>query len=102
MQRSTAHRCLYQSLLITIKKMPKIGKMVVTGILPPTLKMIPKIHYPLPTRQQAPIPPPSDIPLSPSPLPSAEPEWLGDDQIESEEVLSKHKWTMIWQGNTAR
>ena len=58
--------------------------MTVKGILPSTLNMIIKTRYPLPVQQQPSILPPSDIPPSPSPLPSDESEPFEDDQIESE------------------
>ena len=49
----------------------KRAEMVEKEIIPPTLKIILKTHHPLPVKQQPPIPPPSDIPPFPSPLPSA-------------------------------
>ena len=59
--------------------------MAAKNILLPTLKIILKAPYPLPVKKQPPIPPSSDIPPSPSPLPSTEHGSLSDDQIESEE-----------------
>ena len=67
------------------KKLYKKGQMTVNSISPSTLKMILKTHYPLPVKQQPLISPPLDIPPSPSPLPSAEPGSLGDDQINGKE-----------------
>ena len=61
--------------------------MAVNGTLPPALRMIVKIHYPLPVKHRPPVSPSSDIPPSPLPLPSTEPESLGDDQIEREHSL---------------
>ena len=61
--------------------------MAAKRILPLTLKIVLNIHYPLPVQQKSPIPLSSDIPLSTSPLPYAEPELLGDDQIESEDFF---------------
>ena len=55
--------------------------------LPPLYKIILMTHYPLPVEQQPPIPPSSGTLPSPSPLPKAEPESLGDDQIETEETF---------------
>ena len=67
------------------EKLRKRGQMSVKGILPPTLKMILNIHYPLPVKPQPLILPSSDIPPSSSPLPSNNvPESLGDDQTERE------------------
>ena len=60
--------------------------MAAKGILPPSLKVF-KTHYQLPVKQQPPLPPSPDIPPSPSQLPSAEPESLGEDQIETEEKI---------------
>ena len=51
--------------------------------------MIFETRYPLPVKQQPPISPTSDIPSSPPPLPSAEPELLGDGSIESKEKFLK-------------
>ena len=39
--------------------------------------------------KQQPISRPSDVPPCPSPLPSTEPESLGDDQIESEDSVEE-------------
>ena len=48
------------------------AEMAEKDILPPTLKMILKTHYPLPVKQPSPTSPPSNTPPFPSPLPSAE------------------------------
>ena len=52
----------------------------VKGILPTTIKMILKTHYPLPARQAPVHPQQQKIPsCSPSPMPRTKPESLGDD-----------------------
>ena len=57
------------------------------GILPPLINMSLKTRYPLPVRQQPPLVlPPSDIPPCPSSLPCAEPESLGNSQIERDSL----------------
>ena len=77
--------------------------MAAKGILTPTLKIIIKTHYPrLPAKQQSPSSSPSDIPPSPSPLLSAEPESLGDNQIESEKYSLETRAAMVWRGNTVQ
>ena len=86
-QKSTVHRCHLPIPLDYIKQLCKIAEMAAKCILPPTLKIILNIHYPLPVEQKSPIPLSSVIPLSTSPLPCAEPELLGDDQFESEEFF---------------
>ena len=70
-----------------INKTVERAEMAETGILSPTLTMIPKILYPLPDKQHPSIPPLSDIPpSSPLPLPSAAPaSFAGGDLIKTEE-----------------
>ena len=70
-------------------KLCRKTEMTAKGTLPPPLKVILKTYYPLAGEQQPPAPPPLDIPPSPLQLSSAEPESLGDDQIESEEKSFK-------------
>ena len=70
-----------------IKKLGKRVELAEKGILPSTLKMILKTHYPLPVKQQPPVPPTSDIPPSLTPLSSVEPELLEDDRIETQEKI---------------
>ena len=70
------------------KNLSKRAEMAEETIPPPTLNIVLKIHDPLLVKNQPLIPPSLDIPLlSPSPLPSAEPELLGDDQIETEQAF---------------
>ena len=53
------------------------------GILPSTLKIVLKTRYPLPQQQPGPVSPPLGVQPYSSPLPCAEPESSGDDEIES-------------------
>ena len=71
------------------KKISERAEMAEKIILPPTLTMFLNTQYPLPVIQKLPIPPSSDIPPSPSPFPSAEPESLGKDQIETKKSFRK-------------
>ena len=75
--------------------------MAAKSILSPTLTTILQTHYPLPVQHQPPISSASDISPSPSPLPSAEPDFLGDDQMESEkkslEILADDKTGQLSQ-----
>ena len=59
--------------------------MAAKGILPPTLKMILRKHYPLPVRQ-SPVLPHPEIPSPSSSLPCTEPESSGEDQTESDSL----------------
>ena len=61
--------------------------------------MILKTHYPLPVKNQSPILPPFDNRPSPSPLPSAEPESLEADHIETEENSLKARVDDDMTGN---
>ena len=61
--------------------------MPANGILQSALRIIFKIHYPLPVRNRSPVSPPADIPPSSLPPPSTKPESLGGDQIEKENPL---------------
>ena len=54
--------------------------------IPPPQKMFLQTHLPLPIHESQ-SHPSSNIPPSRSPLPSAELESLGDDQIENEDAL---------------
>ena len=85
-----------------IKNLSKISEMATKGVLPPPLKMILEARYPLLVQQQpSPTLPPRKIPPSLSPLPCAEPESLGNDQIErkqnhlkaqmDDDIAGKHK-----------
>ena len=69
-----------------VKNLDKTSEMVGKDILPPPLNINLKKRYPLSVQQQPPLTsPPSEILPSPSPLPCAEPESLGNDQTESKE-----------------
>ena len=57
----------------------KRAEMAAKGILPPTLKIIRKMHYPLPVCQSPVLPHPESPPCS-SLLPCTEPESSGDDR----------------------
>ena len=77
-----------------VKHLVKRCEIARKGLLPPPLKIALKTRYPLPLEQwPQPVLLPSDIPSYPQPLPCAEPESLGNDQIKSDylEVLAADK-----------
>ena len=74
--------------------------MVRKALLPPPLKITLRTRYPLPLEQQPqPVLLLSDIPPYPQPLPCAEPESLGNDQIKSGylEVLAADQEEERWE-----